>query len=364
MQRAGSHRAKLVLEDGTVFRGLGFGADRPVRGEVVFNTGMTGYVETFTDPSYTGQILVTTYPLIGNYGVSPRGETPLAGNWESDGVKLLGLVVSEFSPGYSHHTAQMGLDPWLREAGVPALCGIDTRALTRKLREVGVMQGMIVPDEHPHELIAPTLDAERVVPRVSCPDAVTYRAGDTSVLLVDCGAKLNIIRHLLQRGITVHRVPWNTNLLTVEHDYDGIVLSNGPGDPKAVMPLVGQVRALLSQNKPIFGICLGNQILALAAGADTYKLKYGHRSQNQPCQDLFSRRCVITSQNHGYAVRESSIPPDWDTWFVNINDGTNEGIRHRQKPFMAVQFHPEAAPGPVDTEFLFDDFARTLAQYR
>jgi carbamoyl-phosphate synthase small subunit len=362
--REKTHTAKLVLEDGTVFRGVRFGADTPVYGEVVFNTGMTGYVETFTDCSYTGQILVTTYPLIGNYGVPPRGEMPLTGNWESDGVKILGLVVSEASEGYSHHTARQNLDSWLREAGVPGLEGVDTRALTRKLREHGVMQGMIVPDDHPDTLQPPTIAPDNNVPSVSCTEPVTYQAGDQSVLLVDCGVKLNIIRHLLKRGITVHRVPWNTNLLTVEKDYDGIVLSNGPGDPKAVMPLVKQVRAMLSQNKPMFGICLGNQMLALAAGADTYKLKYGHRSQNQPCQDLFTRRCVITSQNHGYAVREESIPDDWDTWFVNINDGTNEGIRHRQKPFFAVQFHPEAAPGPVDTEFLFDDFARILAQHR
>ncbi len=357
---------KLVLEDGSVFHGVGFGADRDVCGEVVFNTGMTGYVESFSDCSYTNQILVMTSPLIGNYGVpAPDPEDPINGPYESDGLKVLGLVVSEASPGYSHCTASSSLQNWMAEAGVPGIEGIDTRALTRKLREYGTMRGTIVAADVDETVPAKTtLPEDQVVPEVSCREIVTYPAGDLSVLVVDCGVKLNIIRHLLKRGITVHRVPWSTNLLAVEQDYNGVLLSNGPGDPKNVQPLVHQVKALLAGDKPIFGICLGNQVLSLAAGADTYKLKYGHRSQNQPCQDLVSRRCVITSQNHGYAVNDETIPSDWDTWFVNINDGTNEGIRHRSRPFFSVQFHPEAAPGPVDTEYLFDDFARILAQYR
>lgn len=364
MNQEGTQALKLVLEDGSIFEGVGFGAEKEVCGEVVFNTGMTGYVESFSDCSYTGQILVNTYPLIGNYGVPGLKGDPIKSNFESDGMKILGLVVAEDSPGYSHVTAERSLQSWMRDTGVPGISRIDTRALTQKLREHGTMIGKLAPMDADNNIPEPTLDLDNVVPLVSCREPITYQAGDMSVLLVDCGAKLNIIRHLLARGITVHRVPWDTNLLTLEHDYDGIFLSNGPGDPKNVMPLVLQIRAMLEQSKPVFGICLGNQILALAAGADTFKLKYGHRSQNQPCQDLFSRRCVITSQNHGYAVRENSIPQEWDTWFVNINDDTNEGIRHRQKPFASVQFHPEAAPGPVDTEFLFDDFARMLAQSR
>lgn len=364
MNRNNTQAIKLVLEDGSVFEGTAFGEIKEVCGEVVFNTGMTGYVESFTDCSYTGQILVNTYPLIGNYGVPSMGDDPLGSSYESDGVKILGLVVAEASPGYSHFTAECSLDSWMKRYGVPGIEGIDTRALTQKLREHGTMMGKICAADADNEIPDPTLKLEEVVQKVSIKEPVTYEAGDTSVVLVDCGAKLNIIRHLLKRGITVHRVPWDTNLLTFEKDYDGIFLSNGPGDPKNVMPLVQQVKMMLNQDKPIFGICLGNQVLSLASGADTYKLKYGHRSQNQPCQDLFDRRCVITSQNHGYAVQENSIPNDWDTWFVNINDGTNEGIRHRSKPFSSVQFHPEAAPGPVDTEFLFDDFARTLAQNR
>ncbi len=359
-----THRAKLVLEDGSVYRGLRVGADTEVSGEVVFNTGMTGYVETFTDCSYAGQILVMTYPLMGNYGVPARGDCLLPHRWESEGLQLLGLVVDEASEGFSHHEAEQGLSSWLAKAGVPGLCGIDTRSLTRRLREQGTMRGMIVSDDHSDDMLPPTLEPGSNVPSVSCTQPVTYEAGEQSVLLVDCGVKLNIVRHLQQRGLTVHRVPWNTDLSRIDKAFDGVVLSNGPGDPKDVMPLVEQVRGLLNGSKPVFGICLGNQVLSLAAGAETYKLKYGHRSQNQPCQDLFTRRCVITSQNHGYAVREESIPRDWDTWFININDGTNEGIRHRSKPFFAVQFHPEAAPGPVDTEFLFDDFVRVIAQSR
>jgi len=358
---------KLILGDGSVWRGFGFGDERTVTGEVVFNTGMTGYVESFTDPSYKGQILVMTYPLIGNYGVPlfRREKNGLESEpYESDRVQLLGLVVSEASPHWSHHTAHHGLDEWMQEAGVPVIAGVDTRALTRILREHGTMEGKLCPENEDDTLGAPTIDMKSAVDQVSCREPVTYQAGARSVLFVDCGGKRNIIRSLLRRGITVHRVPWNANLLASEFDYDGVILSNGPGDPKDVGALVMQIRALLSQEKPIFGICLGNQVLALAAGADTYKLKYGHRSQNQPCQDLLTRRGVITSQNHGYAVVEDSIPPDWETWFVNINDGTNEGIRHRHKPFFSVQFHPEAAPGPTDTDYLFDEFARVLANHR
>lgn len=374
MSNFGRIDGKLVLQDGSTYLGARFGAKQEITGEVVFNTGMTGYVETFTDCSYAGQILVMTYPLIGNYGVplcehdesAQRSavETLMANAYESTGLQVLGVVVNEASACFSHHTAKMSLHEWFEKEGVVGLSGVDTRAITRRLREEGVMLGKIAHVDSDDTIGETSVNLDTVVEKVSCKEKTTYEAGDLSVVLVDCGAKLNIIRHLVKRGITVHRVPHDTNLLTLEEDYNGIVLSNGPGDPKNVPTLIAQVEAMLSAEKPIFGICLGNQILSLAAGADTYKLKYGHRSQNQPCQDLFSRRSAITSQNHGYAVVEDSLPAGWDTWFVNINDGTNEGVRHRTKPYYSVQFHPEAAPGPVDTQFLFDDFARVLAQYR
>jgi len=355
---------KLVLEDGSVFKGESFGAERSVCGEVVFNTGMTGYVESFTDSSYAGQILVPTYPLIGNYGV-PHGASELEKSvFESDGVQLLGLAVAEASEGFSHRTASHGLNEWLKNAGVPGISGIDTRCLTRILREQGTMLGKICPFEENDIVENPTLPLGKMVQKVSCTEAKTYEAGELKVLLVDCGVKYNIIRHLLKRGVTVKRVPWNAAFSSEVENFDGVLISNGPGDPKNLPSLVAETRACFSKSKPVFGICLGTQIMALAAGADTYKLKYGHRSQNQPCQDLLTRRCVITSQNHGYAVRENSIPQDWDVWFVNINDGTIEGIRHRSRPFFSVQFHPEAAPGPVDTEYLFDEFVREIARNR
>jgi carbamoyl-phosphate synthase small subunit len=353
---------KLVLEDGTSLRGRAFGALREVAGEVVFNTGMTGYVETLTDPSYRGQILVTTYPLQGNYGVpARRAKGSLDAPFEADDVQIQGLVCVEHSARPSHHASASSLGQWLAESGVPGIEGIDTRALTRKLRERGTMRGWIVADDadlDEAKARAHTVDMPRVAELVTVREPVTYAGGAQRILLVDTGCKDNIARSLLTRGATVVRVPYHVDLAAYAKGCDGIMLSNGPGDPKDLPGLAAQVRGLLDAGIPIFGVCLGNQILALAAGGDTYKLKYGHRSQNQPVQDLLTRRCYVTSQNHGYAVRDESLSDEWEPWFVNVNDGTNEGIRARGRPVMSVQFHPEASPGPEDTAFLFDDFLR------
>lgn len=353
---------KLVLEDGTVLRGRSFGAHREVAGEVVFNTGMSGYVETLTDPSYKGQILVTTYPLQGNYGVpAPRAAGSIAPPYENDHVQVQGVVCVRHCDEPSHYANARTLGQWLHDSNVPAIEGIDTRALTRKLRERGTMQGWLLFDDADIEEGKRRADAipmERVVELVTVPEPVIYEGGALRVLLVDTGCKDNIARSIQKRGATVVRVPFTADLKHHARGCDGILLSNGPGDPKDLRALAQQVRGLFDTGMPIFGVCLGNQILALAAGGDTYKLKYGHRSQNQPVQDLLTRRCYVTSQNHGYAVRDDSLGRDWEPWFVNVNDGTNEGIRARTRPVASVQFHPEASPGPEDTAFLFDDFLR------
>ncbi len=350
--------AKLVLEDGSVFTGEAFGSPTSVAGEVVFNTGMVGYPECFTDPSYEGQILVLTYPLIGNFGVPPcgPGNGQLESDFESRRVHIAGLVVSEHSKNFNHWQSDSNLDTWLRGNEVPALSGVDTRQLTQKLRESGCTLGKIVVSEQDVEFVDP--NRENLVARVSEEQPKEYGEGAKRVLLIDCGCKHNIIRSLIKRGVRVLAVPWDWDFF--KENYDGILISNGPGDPKMCEITIGRIERALRDDTPVFGICLGSQILALAAGSDTYKLKYGHRSQNQPCILVGSKRCYITSQNHGYAVDEKTLPPNWDPWFFNANDGTNEGIRHRTKPFMSVQFHPEASPGPLDTGFLFDQFIEML----
>jgi carbamoyl-phosphate synthase small subunit len=361
---------RLALDDGTILEASSFGSSRAVCGEVVFNTGMTGYVETLTDPSYAGQILVLTYPLIGNYGVpEPRPRDRLAPPYESDRIQVQGLVVQHYVEEYSHHAAVRTLRQWLLDEDVPAITGVDTRTLTRRLREHGTMRGWVFPaaigfaEAKAH---AASVDMQReVFYRVAPPKPVTYGSGDLTVLVIDAGAKDNLVRSLLERQVRVVRAPWYADLAPLAKQADGILIGNGPGDPKDLGPLIAQVRGLLSNGtKPILGVCLGNQILALAAGGDTYKLPYGHRSVNQPVQDLLTGRCYITSQNHGYAVRAESLPQDWEPWFVNVNDGTNEGIRSRTKPVASVQFHPEAHPGPTDTAFLFDDFLRLAGAMR
>jgi carbamoyl-phosphate synthase small subunit len=350
-------KARLELEDGSVFHGFSFGDRRSVAGEVVFNTGMVGYPETLTDPSYHGQILVLTYPLIGNYGVpGSRHVGGLERNFESERIHIEGLIVSEYSSEYSHWNAARSLGGWLAESHVPGLSGIDTRMLTKRLRDEGTMLGRLLffNDELPFS----DPNAVNLVDKVSISEPAEYGTGDKTVVLIDCGVKHSIIGHLVERGLKVRRVPWNYDF-TGER-FDGVVISNGPGDPKMCRETVEIVRRVLANDVPVFGVCLGNQILALAAGADTYKLKFGHRGQNQPCVEAGGRRCYITAQNHGYAVDGRTLPAGWEPWFTNANDGTNEGIRHVSGRFRSVQFHPEATPGPVDTGLLFEEFRRLL----
>lgn len=357
-------KAKLVLKDGTVFEGYAFGALKSVSGEAVFNTGMVGYPEALTDPSYFGQILIFTYPLIGNYGVPPfERNGGLLRYFESEKIQLKGIIVSDYSFQYSHWLAEKSLGDWLKKEGVPGIFGIDTRALTKKLREEGTMPAKIIsgfPKSLPIGVIS-EIHEKDILDKVSCKEPAEYGKGDIKIALLDCGTKQSIIKALLERGVKVIRVPYNYDVSRLE--YAGLVISNGPGDPKKCKETVKIVKKAMERQVPIFGICLGNQILALAAGADTYKLKYGHRSQNQPCRDVDTGKCYITSQNHGFAVDKKSLSKNWRTWFLNINDQTIEGIRHKDKPFFAVQFHPEACPGPLDTKFLFDDFIKLCAHY-
>ncbi len=350
--------ARLILEDGTTFTGYSFAHDGNTNGEVVFNTGMVGYPETLTDPSYRGQILVCTYPLIGNYGI-PNEErvNGVYKNFESEEIHIRALIVSDYSSEYSHWSAVKSLGEWLKENKIPGIYGIDTRMLTRKLRDKGTMLGKIIIDEN-SEIDFDDPNAKDLVSEVSIKSPVEYKAGKKKIVLVDCGTKNNIIQAFLGRNITVKRVPYNFDF--AEEDCNGILLSNGPGDPKINKKTIENARKAMDNNMPILGICLGSQILALAAGADTYKLKYGHRGHNQPCNEMGTMRCYITSQNHGYAVNTDTLPEDWRQWFVNDNDGTNEGLFHISKPFFAAQFHPEASPGPDDTEFIFDMFVRAI----
>jgi carbamoyl-phosphate synthase small subunit len=352
-----TNTGRLHLEDGPVFAGRLFGFPRSVAGEVVFNTGMVGYPESITDPSYKGQILVFTYPLIGNYGV-PGESTPaeLGAAFESERVQIAGLVVAEVSPQAHHWDAATSLPGWLAQQGVPALSGIDVRALTKHLRERGTLLGTICVGEERVEFRDP--NKVNLVSQVSVREPQIYPGGKKRVVVVDCGCKTSIIRSLVTRGVSVIRVPWDYNFLGER--FDGVLISNGPGDPKMCAETIRHVSKAMEKRYPIFGICLGHQILALAAGGDTYKLKFGHRSQNQPCTEAGTRKCYITSQNHGFAVDMQTLPGDWEPWFVNANDGTNEGMRHRSRPLLSVQFHPEARPGPVDTNFLFDRFVGML----
>jgi carbamoyl-phosphate synthase small subunit len=354
-------KAKLTLEDGSVFLGKSFGSEKPVAGEVVFYTAMTGYPESLTDPSYIGQILVSTYPMIGNYGVPfSKRENGIHKFFESHKVHISGLIIADYSYEFSHWNAEKSLSEWLKEYEVPGIFDVDTRALTKILREKGSMLGKIEFDGQAIDFYDP--NKENLVARASCAKKEIYENEGIRVVLIDCGVKNNIIRCLYKRGATVIRVPWDYDFSNEE--FDGLFISNGPGDPAMCSETVKNIRKVLDENKPVMGICLGNQLLALAAGANTYKLKYGHRSHNQPVLLHGTDRCFITSQNHGYAVETETLPTDWEPLFTNVNDNTNEGIRHKSKPFFSTQFHPEASSGPTDTEFLFDDFIEKIKQYR
>lgn len=377
----------LILSDGTVFRGRSFGYEKPVAGEVVFNTAMTGYPESLTDPSYAGQLMTLTYPLVGNYGVPPFTieANGLATFMESEKIHAEAIIVSDYSENYSHWNAVESLADWLKREQVPGITGIDTRELTEVLREHGVMMGRIVFDDAMDngEWRMDNYGEVNYVDRVSCKDIIVYAGGESKtfpvstpmeelnsqlsifhsqlkkVVLVDCGVKTNILRCLLKRGVEVIRVPWDYDFNGLQ--FDGLFISNGPGDPDTCDAAVQNIRRAMQNEKlPIFGICMGNQLLSKAGGAKIYKLKYGHRSHNQPVRMVGTERCFITSQNHGYAVDNNTLGADWEPLFVNMNDGSNEGIRHKRNPWFSAQFHPEAASGPTDTEFLFDEFVKLL----
>jgi carbamoyl-phosphate synthase small subunit len=344
---------KLVLENGTEFSGRLFGYGKSVSGEVVFNTAMVGYPESLTDPSYRGQILVLTYPLIGNYGVPGKEQADeLFKFFESYALHISGLIVSDYTEEYSHWNAEKSLGDWLKEYQVPGIYGIDTRELTKILREKGTMLGKIIYENKDVELFDP--GKVNLVAEVSTKEKKVYGNGKYKVTLIDCGVKYNIIRNLIKRDATVTLVPWDYDFTS--DDYDGLFISNGPGDPKQCTATIKNLKKAYTSNKPITGICLGNQLMALAADADTYKLKYGHRSHNQPAIQVGTNRSFVTSQNHGYATNNDTLTKEWEPLFVNLNDGTNEGVKHISKPFFSSQFHPEASSGPTDTEFLFDMF--------
>lgn len=358
-------KVTLQLSDGTEFHGKSFGYEQPVAGEVVFNTAMMGYPESLTDPSYAGQLLTMTFPLVGNYGVPPftfDKQTGLPDFMESDRIYASALIVSDYSEQYSHWNAVESLGEWLQREKVPGITGIDTRELTKVLREHGVMMGKILFDDEPNNVPEADYEGVNFVDRVSVKEIVRYNEGaGRKVVLVDCGVKANIIRELIQRGVEVVRVPWNYDYTDME--FDGLFLANGPGDPDMCSEAVEIIRKQMSRSrKPICGICMGNQLLSKAAGATIYKLKYGHRGHNQPVRMVGTQKCFITSQNHGYAVDARTLDKDWEEIFVNMNDASNEGIRHKENPWFSSQFHPEACSGPVDTEFMFDKFVETLKQ--
>ncbi len=353
-------KVRLTLEDGTTWYGRSFGSEIPAAGEVVFNTAMTGYPESLTDPSYRGQILCLTYPLVGNYGAPGREEeNDLYRFYESASIHIAGLIVSDYSFDYSHWNATESLDEWLKRNNIPGVFGIDTRALTKRIREKGSMPGKIEPEGTRTDFFDP--NRINLVAQVSTHEKRIYGSGKYRILLVDCGVKYNIIRNLLKRDTTIIRVPWDYDYHN--EDFDGLFLTNGPGDPKMCEATISNIRRSLNDSKPVFGICLGNQLMALASGADTYKLKYGHRSHNQPVIQPGTDKAYITSQNHGYAVDNNTLNNEWEPLFININDKTNEGMRHKSKPFFSTQFHPEASGGPTDTDFLFDLFIENIRKY-
>jgi carbamoyl-phosphate synthase small subunit len=369
------YAAKLMLEDGTVFDGIGFGYPTEIAGEVVFNTGMVGYTETLTDPSYRGQILCLTYPLVGNYGVPSydmKDEYGLPKFFESERIQVKGLLIHDLSDSASHWSCTKTLDQWLYDEKVPGIYNIDTRELTKKLREHGVMMGAIVVSENAinESLMKRVLASARYeglnfMPEVSTNETQEY--GDKRkdcIVVIDTGMKYSIIRNIMRTGYRVVRLPWDTTYeQMMSYNPKGVVISNGPGDPKACLSTIKTASMLISTSTPTLGICLGNQILALACGADTYKLRFGHRGQNKPCVDMHNKQVYMTSQNHGYGIDPKSLhKTGFEVWFSNADDNTVEGIEHKSKPIIAVQFHPEASPGPYDCMFVFERFKEIIAK--
>jgi len=342
-------KAKLILKNDLQIEGQSFGYEEAKSGELVFSTGMVGYPEFLTDPSYEGQILVLTYPMIGNYGVPDKRF------WESSRIYVAGLVVNQYVDTPSHFQSKKTLSQWLKEEKIPALEIKDTRLLTQILRDKGVQLAKIVFKD---EINFYDPNKDNLVDRVSAKKVEKTGEGLKTVVLIDCGVKENIKRSLLKRNVRLITVPWDFDIFNLKEKFEGVVVSNGPGDPKMCQATIKTVKKVLEKRMPLLGICLGNQILALAAGGDTYKMKFGHRGQNQPCFEVETGRCYITTQNHGFAI--GKIPDDFIPWFINANDQTNEGIIHKKYPFMSVQFHPEACPGPTDTEWIFDKFLSYL----
>lgn len=342
----------LILESNEIFQGYSpQWQHNSFFGEVVFNTSMVGYVEALTDPSYRGQILTFSYPLIGNYGVD-SGET-----WESKQIQAAGMICSELSLCQSHSTATQNLMQWLESQNIPVMFGVDTRALVKCLRSKGVVLGAITDKKtKPKQFV--DINQQDLVEQVTCSEIEEFGEGDKKVIVVDCGIKQNILRNFERFPVRVKRVPYTYDY--TKEDYDGLFISNGPGDPLMCSQTADILKKAMKKDKPTFGICLGSQIMGLAIGAKTYKLPFGHRAQNHPCMELATRRCYLTSQNHGFAIDENSLPKDWHVTFKNLNDNTVQGIAHNDKPFFSVQFHPEAAPGPVDTSWLFEKFYELL----
>lgn len=344
----------IVLENGQIFSGQMPAWQKDIYfGELVFTTGMLGYVESLTDPSFAGQILMFTYPLIGNYGV------PDTSFFESAKISVRGVIIAEAIEHFSHHQAQHSLLNWLEKEKIPVLCGVDTRFLTKTLRTQGVVKAAILPTNTPLPTKFPDPNAEHLVKLVSRSKKNIFNNGKRKIIAVDCGMKENILRHLKKFPVEIHVVPFDYDFS--QEDFDGLFLSNGPGDPERCIETIQHLQKILVKQKPIFGICLGAQLLALAIGAKTYKLQFGHRGLNQPCINLITQKAFLTSQNHGYAIDEKTLPNDWQVTFRHLNDGTVAGIAHQTLPYFAVQFHPEAAPGPQDTEFLFDEFYEKIS---
>ena len=363
MQTSTQRKATLTLQDGSTYTGWHFGATRQLAGEVVFNTAMNGYTESLTDPSYMGQILVMTYPMVGNYGIpaATRDEYDIPRYYESDGCLMRALIVNSYSPEYSHWNAEQSLGDFMAEQGVVGITGIDTRALTKHLRDHGIQVGTIT-IEGETSPIEPAIGDQNLVAQASCPEPRIYGSGDCHIALIDCGLKDNILRSLIDERFTLHRVPWDYPLEQIE-GLRGVFISNGPGSPTCCKETIRQIQYAFERQLPTYGICMGNQLMALASGAKIYKMKYGNHGHNQPVRRVNSTQCLITSQNHSYAVNSATLPQGWEEWYTNLNDGTNEGLMHTDLPFRSVQFHPEAKGGPLDALSIFSDFQDTVLNY-